>query len=155
MRTRFTRLLALLLILLSAETVSPAARANDAKQSGEISNSIGMKFELIPEGEFMMGGKESAEDLVEAFPAYHRPPEYFKDEYPRHRVRITRPFYLGKYEVTVGHSVSSRTTPATRPRPTRRHWRLGLRPRAGKCGGRDPKFNCAIRAFPKPITTRC
>ncbi len=53
----------------------------------EITNSIGMKFALIPAGEFMMGSLES--DLRAA-----------DGEKPRHRVRMTEPFYLGVYEVT-------------------------------------------------------
>ena len=49
----------------------------------------GVKLEmvLIPPGEFMMGSPDSDED------AY--PPEK-----PQHRVRITKPFYLGKYLIT-------------------------------------------------------
>ncbi len=54
----------------------------------EIENSIGMKMTLIPPGEFMMGSPESEEGR-------------WGDEGPQHRVRITRPFYLGKYQVTV------------------------------------------------------
>ena len=53
----------------------------------EVTNSIGMKFRLIPAGEFWMGavpGDDEADD----------------DERPRHRVEITKPFYLGVYEVT-------------------------------------------------------
>ncbi|MGE0823446.1 MAG: SUMF1/EgtB/PvdO family nonheme iron enzyme [Candidatus Binatia bacterium] len=50
-------------------------------------NRIGMEFLLIPAGEFRMGtdSKEGSDD-----------------ERPVHRVRITRPFYLGKYPVTQG-----------------------------------------------------
>jgi len=51
-----------------------------------ITNGIGMKLKLIPAGEFMMGSPES-----EVYRLY--------DEY-QHRVRITKPFYLGVYEVT-------------------------------------------------------
>ena len=49
----------------------------------------GMKLEmlLIPAGEFLMGSLNSDSDAEE-------------DEMPQHRVRITRPFYLGKYLVT-------------------------------------------------------
>ena len=46
-----------------------------------------MKFVLIPAGKFTMG---SPEDEM-----YRR-----SDEGPRHEVTITRPFYLGVYEVT-------------------------------------------------------
>jgi len=49
-------------------------------------NSIGMKFVLIPAGEFMMGSPESEED--------------HSSDGQQHRVRITKPFYLGVYEVT-------------------------------------------------------
>ena len=66
MRTPFNRLPALLLLLLSVLAVLPAARGDDPKQPREITNSIGMKLELIPAGEFMMGGTESAEHLVKS-----------------------------------------------------------------------------------------
>jgi formylglycine-generating enzyme required for sulfatase activity len=46
-------------------------------------NSIGMEFVLIPAGEFLMGSD------------YYEP-----DERPVHKVVISKPFYLGKYEVT-------------------------------------------------------
>ena len=48
-----------------------------------ITNSIGMEFVLIPAGTFTMGS-----DTGET------------DERPAHQVKISRPFYLGKYEVT-------------------------------------------------------
>jgi len=48
-------------------------------------NSIGVKFVLIPSGEFMMGSKDTGGD---------------SDEQPVHRVRISRPFYMGIHEVT-------------------------------------------------------
>ncbi|MGE0756406.1 MAG: caspase family protein, partial [Pirellulaceae bacterium] len=51
-------------------------------------NSIGMKLALIPAGEFRMGSPENEE-------------ERSSGEY-QHRVRITKPFYLGVYEVTQG-----------------------------------------------------
>ncbi|MDY0170395.1 MAG: protein kinase, partial [Thermoguttaceae bacterium] len=70
----------------------------------EIENSIGMKFVLIPPGEFMMGSTEEevAQLLKEA--KERQDAQWYIDrlpsEAPRHRVRITRPFYLGLYEVT-------------------------------------------------------
>ena len=54
-----------------------------------VSKSTGMEFALIPAGEFEMGAPDS--ELGHS-----------GDECPRHRVRITQPFYLGIYEVTQG-----------------------------------------------------
>ncbi|MBC8875268.1 MAG: formylglycine-generating enzyme family protein [Planctomycetes bacterium] len=50
----------------------------------EITNSIGMKLKLIPAGEFMMGTRDYLESHFGL----------------RHKVRITKPFYIGVYEVT-------------------------------------------------------
>jgi formylglycine-generating enzyme required for sulfatase activity len=52
-------------------------------------NSIGLKLVLIPPGEFTMGAHDG--DATAASSAK-----------PQHRVRITRPFFLGMYEVTQG-----------------------------------------------------
>lgn len=54
-----------------------------------ITNCIGMQFKLIPAGSFMMGSSESEKDR-----GY--------DESPRHKVTLTKPFYLGICEVTRG-----------------------------------------------------
>lgn len=53
----------------------------------EITNSIGMKLVLIPAGEFQMGSPDSEEGRQD-------------NEGPVHRVRITRPFHMGQFEVT-------------------------------------------------------
>jgi len=52
-------------------------------------NTIGMKLVLIPPGEFMMGSPDCDSDA-------------HSHEKPQHKVRITKPFYLGAHEVTVG-----------------------------------------------------
>ena len=60
-----------------------------------------------------MGGSEPAEELVKMLPQYGVQADFFHDEYPQHRVRITKPFYMGKYEVTngqFGHSSKTQTT---------------------------------------------
>ena len=54
----------------------------EQKKVADQGNSIGMKFTLIPAGEFNMGSEE------------------FADEQPVHRVKINKPFYLGTYPVT-------------------------------------------------------
>jgi sulfatase modifying factor 1 len=51
-------------------------------------NSLGMGLLLIPRGKFLMGSPKGEEDRL--------------DEEIQHEVEITRPFYMGKHEVTVG-----------------------------------------------------
>ncbi len=82
------------------------AWAKHMSQAREVTNSIGMKLTLIPPGEFQMGSGESAEATAAFFnKTYgqdHVTADFSKDEYPQHRVRITKPFYLGTYHVTRG-----------------------------------------------------
>jgi sulfatase modifying factor 1 len=62
-----------------------------------------MKFVLIPAGEFVMGSDESPDSLAKSYPQYdHKRFVELIDEAPAHKVRITRAFYFGQYEVTVG-----------------------------------------------------
>lgn len=67
-------------------------------------NSIGMKFALVPPGEFQMGS--TPEEVARLHEEGKRAGDYawYLDavltEAPRHRVRITRPFYLGLCQVT-------------------------------------------------------
>ena len=56
-------------------------------QPKTLRNSIGMDFVLIRAGTFQMGANDSS---------------VYDSEKPVHTVRITQPFYLGKYEVTQG-----------------------------------------------------
>jgi sulfatase modifying factor 1 len=68
-----------------------------------LENSLGMRFVRLPAGSFVMGHVENADTWARDFPQY--PPDRFAklfDEAPVHRVRITRDFYLGQHEVTVG-----------------------------------------------------
>jgi formylglycine-generating enzyme required for sulfatase activity len=52
-----------------------------------ITNRIGMELVLIPPGSFRMGGEKNLEQAED-------------HETPRHRVNITKTFYMGKYTVT-------------------------------------------------------
>jgi len=62
--------------------VSPI-QEQDVRLAPRLTNSLGMEFVLIPAGTFTMGALDS-----------------YSDEQPIRTVRISRPFYLGKYEVT-------------------------------------------------------
>lgn len=66
----------------------------------EVTNSVGMKLKLIPVGEFMMGSVQSSQEIVRTFELDEDDADYFSDEHPQHRVRITKPFYLCMHEVT-------------------------------------------------------
>jgi formylglycine-generating enzyme required for sulfatase activity len=67
-----------------------------------------MKLTLVPSGEFLMGSGESAEETAAFFNKTYDGDldlsrKHFSDgvEHPQHRVRITKPFYLGTYHVTI------------------------------------------------------
>jgi sulfatase modifying factor 1 len=66
-----------------------------------ITNSIDMNLKLIPAGEFLMGSNSSRGDLETAGFVLSDTFDN-SDEQPAHRVRITKPFYLGIHEVTRG-----------------------------------------------------
>src|SRR5204863_2338251 len=55
----------------------------------ELTNSLGMKLALIPTGKFLMGSPANE-------------PGRQEHEGPQHEVTLTRPFYMGVHEVTVG-----------------------------------------------------
>lgn len=66
-------------------------------------NSLGMPFVRIAPGSFRMGSDEAVDALARAYPGLERRRlAQLDDEAPVHTVRITRAFYLGQTEVTVG-----------------------------------------------------
>src|SRR5262249_50167476 len=77
-------LLLALLVLIGVWMFGPPAR--------RISNSVGMEWVLIPAGTFAMGSPDSEVSAV----------NHEAIESPLHEVAISRPFYLGVSEVTVG-----------------------------------------------------
>ena len=77
-----------------------AATPPEKEIAVDLGGGVKMEFILVPAGEFMMGSKESPDEVIQAFGLPDFFVEYLKNEHPQHRVRITKPFYLGKYEVT-------------------------------------------------------
>lgn len=68
-------------------------------QGSEIVNSVGMNLVALPAGTFQMGS--SASEIRRLRSEWSLPETLLEPETPDHKVRITRPFLMGKYEVTV------------------------------------------------------
>ena len=89
-------------LLLAACSLRPLAPPI-ASRTAPFSDGIGMRFVRVPAGEFLMGSDESPQVLAQAFPhADEGRLAELVDERPVHPVRITRDFWLGAHEVTVG-----------------------------------------------------
>jgi formylglycine-generating enzyme required for sulfatase activity len=75
-----------------AQPGSPAKEQSPAAATGgqpkEVTNTIGMKLVLIPAGTFTMGSPASEKDRY--------------DNETQHQVTLTKPFYMGRTEVTQG-----------------------------------------------------
>ncbi len=82
-----SKLKRLYLVILSFFLLVGALPSFAAASQKTFTNSIGMEFVLIPAGTFLMGAARHFENAD-------------IDELPRHKVTITKPFYIGKYEVT-------------------------------------------------------
>ncbi|MFI5460965.1 MAG: SUMF1/EgtB/PvdO family nonheme iron enzyme [Isosphaerales bacterium] len=66
---------------------APTPKRPPTQPGREWTNSIGIKLVRIGAGEFLMGSPHSVLSVL-------------SDDKPQHRVRITKPFYLGIHEVT-------------------------------------------------------
>lgn len=104
-----------------------------------VSQSSGMKFALIPAGEFRMGS--GAADVLAALQAdVNLKVEYLTDEQPQHPVKISKPFYMGVYEVTQTEfqKVLGRNTSAFSPSGSSNTYRQRV---SGVSTGRFPVEN--------------
>lgn len=112
MRKRFFPILVLALLclvpfaFLAADHDANQTQSQDVSKSDVITNSLGMKLVRIAAGEFMMGAEEDQEATKAAFP--YADPELLPRESPRHKVRITKAFYMGQYEVTLAQFMTFR-----------------------------------------------
>ncbi len=99
--------------LASASDTTPATEISEAKQAadkarttaqpgsaaGEVVNSLGMRLVFIHPGTFTMGSPSSEVRRVQE--TWNIPEAMIEAERPTHKVRISKPFLLGKYPVTV------------------------------------------------------
>jgi len=67
----------------NANTNQAFARPTAASRPQTFTNQVGIELVLIPAGSFVMGSTNGE-----------------PDEQPVHQVKIARPFYMGRYEVT-------------------------------------------------------
>jgi formylglycine-generating enzyme required for sulfatase activity len=70
-----------------------------AQADKQLSNSIGMNLVLIPAGTFQMGTRLTPEEVHQRYPGGKV--GYYTCE-SQHQVKLTKSFYLGAHEVTVG-----------------------------------------------------
>ncbi|MBN2307758.1 MAG: SUMF1/EgtB/PvdO family nonheme iron enzyme [Candidatus Hydrogenedentes bacterium] len=63
----------------------------------ETATFAGIAFVRVPGGDFMMGSASSADEVAGRLDA---DADYFQDEHPRHRVSISRPFWISACEIT-------------------------------------------------------
>ena len=142
-------LVAVLGVPLLAQPPQPVVPRSDAPLPTE-TNSLGMTLVRLPAGRFLMGATEPADALCAAFSQYGRKPEEFADEYPQHPVEISRPFWLGCHEVTVGQfrQFTRQTGYRTQAeRDGQGGW--GYDPVTGRCSGRHPQFTWENPGFPQ------
>ena len=93
------------------------AKAQDSGQEaspspGEITNSIGMRLVTIRPGAFVMGSTPAETRRIQA--EWNVPETMLQAESPAHNVQISKPFLMGKYDVTVGQFRDSQLKPGTR-----------------------------------------
>jgi len=76
---------------------TPAQRQARMAPVLELGNGVKLKLVNIGAGEFQMGSELSAAEVARKFSSKA---EEFEDEHPQHKVKIEKPFYMGKFEVT-------------------------------------------------------
>ncbi len=83
-------------------TSVPSKPPEKPKPAAQLTNSLGMKFNLIAAGKFRMGTSADEIKLITEQTKEGDLVAMVPSEGPDHDVEITRPFYLGTTEVTVG-----------------------------------------------------
>lgn len=115
-----------------------------------VTDSAGQELMLIPAGEFLMGNGFSAHETASKFPEVLIPSSGFMDEYPQHLVKVTTPFLLSKYEVTVGQFkrfVAETNYQTEAERDGLGGW--GYNPVSKKTEGRNLHFNWKNTGYPQ------
>jgi formylglycine-generating enzyme required for sulfatase activity len=95
---------ALIFLVFGCKKDNPESKPEPVKL---FTNSIGMKLVYIPPGEFVMGSRDSTEEVarkkIGIEPEFLIATDFYTHEYPQHRVKITKGFYMSTTEVTQSH----------------------------------------------------
>lgn len=98
--------LALSLTLSGCDQSAPVSMSKDsvekARDSEILQNRLGMNLRFISAGSFSMGSDVSSAEIERRFHDHLAKAGEFEAEFPSHRVTISKPFYMGVHEVTVG-----------------------------------------------------
>jgi formylglycine-generating enzyme len=124
--------------IVSAQTYSAPSGMGDAA------------WVTVPSGRFLMGSQVPAEKLAKDFSDYGRDADYFRDEYPQHSVEISKPFLIGRTEVTVGQfrAFTEETGYKTKAEiDGKGGW--GFDAALKKCLGRDTRFSWRDAGYPQ------
>jgi len=147
------------LMLLLPMLLAACATASQHPAPQVFENSLGMKFVLVPAGDFLMGSDETPASLARDFPQYEVARFLqLNDEAPVHRVRISKPFWLGQHEVTVGQFrqflaasgyVPESVTDGTGAYGYNPNYDPATTVRRDAFQGRDPKYAWSNPGFPQ------
>jgi formylglycine-generating enzyme len=141
-------------LLLPVQSRVLFARQSDSEllnsESARLGGAVTPTWVTVDSGWFMMGGQVSAEQVAADYVEYGRPAEYFSDEYPQHRVEITKPFLIGETEVTVGQFrkfVEETGYKTQCEEDGEGGW--GYDQALGKCLGRDKRYSWRDAGYPQ------
>ncbi len=81
----------------NVEIVTPQGKSQ--KEIAYYKNKLGMEFVRIAAGEFKMGSGQTGAEVARLSSYFDRE-EWYKNEHPQHKVRITKPFFMASTEVT-------------------------------------------------------
>lgn len=156
---------AVLAAALAAGCAAPLQQPQQQQQQQQ-ANRLGMVFVKLPAGAFERGSDEPPARLARDFPQL--PADRFADladEAPVRTVRITRPFWLGRTEVTVGQFRAFLQASGHVPQSVADgSGAYGFDPARGRAdappgdafAGRDPRWSWADPGFPQgdahPVT---
>jgi len=82
------------------EETGRALGLKGVEEEVDLGGGVKLTLVLIPAGEFLMGSAETSEELARMYSRFKAEAKWFDPEHPQHRVRITKPFWMGKYELT-------------------------------------------------------